>query len=138
MAIEHQRTTIDPERDPHLANLLRQEFGTSAVEVGDRARAVMTAVAQRPHGAHAWWSVIAIWSRAVVPVSAALAAAALLVVLRGPSELMTRIPTSYPDAESGRGVAVVDILTTRTTSGDVVAALLPPTADELLEAAVRR
>ncbi|HEY9228422.1 MAG TPA: hypothetical protein VIP11_17325, partial [Gemmatimonadaceae bacterium] len=67
-----------------------------------------------------------------------LGAAALLVVLRTSSELMTRIPSSYPDAESARGVAVVDILATRTTSADVVAAFVPQTADDLLKAAVRR
>jgi hypothetical protein len=139
MPIENQGpATHDAARDPRLARLLSLEFGSTETELAALTRDIMTAVAQRSNDVRAWWSVIAAWSRTVVPIGVALAAAALVIVVNAPSELMTHFPSSYPDAASARGVGVVDILATRTTSDDVIAVFVPPTADELLKAAVRR
>jgi hypothetical protein len=125
----------DPARDPRLAHFLSAEYGTSDFEMTGRARAIVAAIAARDHDSRAWWAVIANWSRALVPISVAVAAA-VLVLLRIPAVELAS--TGGSDARYARDVSVVDILTTRTTSREVVATLAPPTADDLLQAALQR
>jgi len=125
----------DPERDRRLAHLLTAEYGTSHFEMAGRARAILAAIAARDRDARAWWAGIATWSRALVPISVAVAAT-MLLLLRVPSAELASSGGS--DARYARDVSVVDILTTRTTSREVVATLAPPTADDLLQAALQR
>jgi hypothetical protein len=133
---EHPHSSAhDPERDPQLAHFLSAEYGMSHFAMTGRARAIAAAVATRAHDSRVWWAVIANWSRALVPISVAVAAA-VLVLLRIPAAELSSPGGS--DALYARDVSVVDILTTRTTSRELAATLTPPTADDLLQAALRR
>jgi len=129
---------VDPEPDPRLAQLLRQEFGSPESEVADRAQRVIGAVAQESMDVRGGWSLITSWSRTVVRIGSVIAAAALLMLFRAPSDLISNLPLAVSGAGTDRGDAVVAIIATRSTIDQVVAAFVPTTPDELLTAAVRR
>jgi hypothetical protein len=128
----------DPDRDPRLAQLLRREFGSTESENADRAQRVIGAVAQQSKDIRAGWRVITSWSRTVVRIGSAIAAATLFMLFRAPSDLVRNPPMAVSDAGTDRGDAVVAIITTRSTIDQVVATFVPTTPDDLLTAAVRR
>ena len=127
----------DPDRDPRLARFLQREYAVNELELNRVTQAINSVVRRRSNDAPPWWVVIATWSRAVVPIGLAVAATASFMLLRT-SSASSMARASVQANQSGRGVSAVEIVATRTTSDDVVAALLPPTADDLLQAAVRR
>lgn len=137
MTDEHpQRATTDPERDPRLARLLADEYGATESTLGSRVQSIMAAVARQSDEARPWWTTIANWSRALVPLGVSVATTAVVFLLRVPSIALTPDSVAYPDSLSR--VTAVGILATRATSQDIAAALMSATADELLTAAVRK
>lgn len=137
MTDEHlRRTTIDPQRDPRLARLLAEEYGVTKSALAGRVQSIIEAVAKQSDETAPWWTTLATWSRALVPLGVAIAASVFCFLLRAPSATLTPNPARYPDSVGG--VTIVEILASRATSQDVVAVLMPATADELLTAAVQR
>jgi len=137
MTDEHlRRATTDPERDPQLGRLLAEEYGANESALTGRVQSIIAAVARQSDEPRLWWTALATWSRALLPLSTAVAATMFCFFLRAPSVTLTPNSVAYPDASGG--ITVVGILATRATSQDIVAVLIPATADDLLTAAVRR